>query len=343
MHQNGFSIESCEIEAECIGYACSRKGDRYAVFFYAYGEEKTVPLDGEYCSELTRLKFSEGRTVLIVYLHVRRTEREDGTAEYHTAYYDDTDRIVPWTIRDIEWEKRLVGFPIYQKQDLNRRLAVAFNTRDFDLLQAICAGSCFLSDLEFNWYNDGFYSNLMSLRRNHGEMRIGYVRYNDVVYHEVGYLKDYGYFRFGTDVSGKISYIQCDPLDNAYKELIVIDRPVWESPMDNVPALRSVDFSVNPKTPRFTILLEFENGERKRYAFPGDFGDEPVVRIRNTVLTDKMFQNGRITEHLKKPAGFFYRDYKERGQGIEWISGLSVSTIELYHDSTAYPDPETDR
>ena len=81
--------------------------------------------------------------------------------------------------------------------------------------------------------------------------------------------------------------------------------------------------------------MVFENGEIKRYDLDGAFGNDEITNYQRKVMTDKIFANGRLTDHIPMPDWMGYRHYAERGQGIEFINGASISALEIYYNG--YP------
>ncbi len=99
--------------------------------------------------------------------------------------------------------------------------------------------------------------------------------------------------------------------------------------------LENVEFLPPSEISRFSMLLTFANGETKRYDVTGEFGDEAVITWKKATFTDKMFHNGRIATPVCRDDAMYYRYYPQQHQGVEFINGVSISTVELYHDS--YP------
>jgi hypothetical protein len=221
--------------------------------------------------------------------------------------------------------------------DMVPRLIAAFNSRDLDALKVMCTKDVYLDTFERGGrsLNDGFYSHLSHLREEYGTARLAYLRFNDVVYCDVPYLDNYAYIGFTANAENKIDSITVYPLNNSYRELLISDEIITYSPANEVPRIVSVDFLPPSEVCRYSLRVVFENGEIKRYNLDGDFGDKEVANYQRKVMTDKIFANGRVVDHIPMPDWMGYRHYAERGQGIEFINGASISALEIYYNG--YP------
>lgn len=342
LSDNGYHVTKAEIMDNCIGYACSRKGTKYAVFFYAYGKKRVADLDGEYCLPLCNTEIAKGRTVLVIYINVKKTDGEDGTTEYEIFNYCGKNKeMEPWLVTTVQGKPILDYYPRKELVDKLPRLMAAYNTGNLDILKAICEpGAAFeRHDSQGVSLNEGFYSALMYAKEKHGKMKLGYIRFNDSVYSAVGYIEGYAYVGYSVNnKSNKIDRVTFYSLEQPHKELIVLDDEIIHCEDDDVPQLVSIDFYPPTEFSRFSIRLVFENGEIRRYDLKGDFGNDEVTEFQHLTMTDKIFIHGKISKHIPKPDWMGYRSYAERGQGIEFISGAAISTTELYHDS--YPVEE---
>ena len=72
LSDNGYRFMESQVFDDCIGYRCNRNGHAYTIYMFAYGKEKKLSLDGEYCKKLTDYPLSEQSTVLVIYLNVKR-------------------------------------------------------------------------------------------------------------------------------------------------------------------------------------------------------------------------------------------------------------------------------
>ncbi len=334
LKDKGYKVSEATLIDDCIGYTCERRGVPYAVFFYAYGERKTSLLDGDYCSKLHSEPIAQGKEILIVYVHVIKKTNEEGETEYTVCSYGGEDQeIVPWLLTTVMDKNILRFYPRKEMLDLIPRLMAAYNTKNLDALKVLFTDDAVLESKGGRFFNHGFYTYLSTIREKYGKMKLAYIRFNDVVWCATPYIEDYAYVSFTAD--NKINSIKMNPLNETYRELLILDDDMDYCAANIVPALSSVEFLKPSDIARFSLRLTFENGEIKRYNLSGDFNDDEVVNYQGKVMTDKIFANGRVVDHLPMFDWQGYRNYSERGQGIEFISGATLSVEELYHNS--YP------
>lgn len=335
--QNGYRIDTAELFDDCLGYGCTRKGEDYAVYVYAYGERKTAMLDGDYCAKLREHALSKNKTILVIYLHVTEEVNEDGSSTFFVGRYgskDDAPEV--WKLGKIGEKNALIFFPRREIVELGRRLMAAYNSLRLDILKTILTPEASLEQLGGGTtLNDAVFSSLGYHREYHGVMITAYVRFNDVVYSEVPYINDCCYIDFSVSQQNKIERIKFNPLDERYRELYITHEFLLSHPTDDIPDLEQVEFLPPSERSRFSMLLQFKNGETRRYDAPGDFGSGDPVKWRDETFTDKIFRNGRICDTLCTEREMFYWRYPQNYPGVEFINGASVPTVELYHNS--YP------
>ncbi|MGI6029155.1 MAG: WG repeat-containing protein [Candidatus Heteroscillospira sp.] len=334
---NTYRLDSSELFDDCIGYACTRKGIDYAVYMYAYGKQKSTILDGDYCAKLRGHVLSNSRTILVIYLHVTTEEDECGKTTFFVGGYGskDTEPEV-WNLGWIGSKSAILYYPRKEMIDLGHRFMAAYNSQRLDILKAILADSTTLDFMDASSImNDAVYSSLSNYFKEYGTMKTAFVRFNDVVYSEVPYIEGLCYVDFSVNQQNKIDHIGFNPLDENYRELIVTDEVLTSHPMDEVPLLEKIAFLPPSERSRFAMLLTFVNGETRRYDVPGEFDEDEVVTWKKNAFTYKMFRNGRIANPVWRNDAMFYRNYPQQHQGVEFINGVSISTVELYHNS--YP------
>ena len=173
-----------------------------------------------------------------------------------------------------------------------------------------------------------------------------------MVFSSVPYIDGYCYISFSvTNDTDKICRIEEKPLDESYRELLITDECPESDPLNEYPLLRDADFFPASDVARFSARLVFDNGEIRRYNFkaaPPQFvtedapaeenQEQEVALIGRTSFTDKMFHHGRIVDHIDHPGWMGYRNYPQRGQGLAFVNGYTISTAELYFNS--YPIEE---
>lgn len=340
LRNNGYYVTETEIMDDCIGYSCHRKGIDYAVFFYAYGEKRTAQLDGDYCQPLCDTRIAKGKNVIIVYINVKKHCNENGETEYEICnYFGENSSIESWLIKTVNGQSVFVYYPRKELVDHLPRLIAAYNTGNLDVLKTICDTQVVLDYDDQLSLNDSFFHALSYVRKNYGKMKLGYIRFNDSVYSSIGIIENYAYVGYSVNnQNNKIDRVTFYPLDNPHEELIVLDDEITKCDYDDVPDLKSISFLPPSEFSRFSIRLVFENGEIRRYDLKVDFEKDEVVEFQHLVMTDKIFRNGKLTDHISKPKWFGYDSYKKRGQGVEFITGAAISKTELYYNS--YPIEE---
>lgn len=333
---NSYRVNSTAIFEDCIGYSCTRRGVEYAVYIYAYGKRITTMLDGDYCAKLRDYNLSKGRTILVIYLHVTAEENEDGETTFFVGMYGSKDKAPEvWELGWIGEQSSILFYPRKEMVDLGRRLMAAFNAQRLDILQTILSDDCSVDFLEGGrGLNGAVYGALTNLRENHGVMKTAFVRFNDVVYSEVPYIENHCYISFSVNSQDKIDKVELHPLDESYRELLVTGEILMSHPMDEIPALKDVEFL----SEAYSMRLTFENDEIRRYDVPGNLGGNAVIKWRDATFTDKIFRNGRIADPISVEQKWLCRKYAQNYQGIEFINGAYISAVELYHDS--YPVDE---
>ncbi len=345
--KSNYEVDDAVIEEDCIGYACARKGIRYAVYMYAYGKRKTVRLDADYCQRLKKYDLSRDRVILITYLHVESIQNEGGKITYRVGKYGDSKKEPElWKLDNVQGKDIILYYPREEVYTMGSRFMAAYNQQNLDLLKAL-----FSTDVYINLpnggkkLNDAVYGNLSKMWETKGRMRTAYIRFDDVVYSEVPYIDNCCYIGFSMSYNAdKIENIKMRALDGRHRDLIITDEYPEDDELNRFPLLSKVDFLPKSDVARFSVRMEFSNGEIRRYNFSVDETDgekDPVVdTIQKYIFTDKIFANGLVKEHIELPEGFGYRNYSQRGQGIVFVNGYAISTAELYFNS--YPIEEFD-
>ncbi len=350
LKDKGYSVTDTEIEKDCIGYACSRKGEDSAVYVYAYGKQRSVPLDADYCQRLKTYSLSEGRNIIIVYLKVDTVFDETGEKSFKVGRDDSADKAPEmWVLGNVNGRDIIQYYPGHEMLGLIPRLMAAYNTLDLDLLKAICSDDACLEDLDDGeLLNDGFYSGLSRWFERYGKMKLAYVRYDDVVFSATPYLDYHCRISFRVD-EDRICGIKEMPLDD-FRELLITDYIPESDPKNVYPQINDLEFLAPDAVSRFAVRMTFENGEIRRYDFipdkyqkpeddgspdEGPAGNDEVIKVKRYCFTDKIFAHGKLVDHIPLPEWSGYRNYPRRGQGIVFVNQYSISTAELYFNS--YP------
>lgn len=344
LEKRGYYVTESQIQEDCIGYRCNRNGYAYTVYMYAYGQKKTTQIDGDYCDKLGKNDFSKNSTVLIVYLNVKRFMQGEKIA-YKVYYYggDEDGDIELWKLSKVNGKPILDYYPRKEMIDRIYELMYAFNHESLDVYDCIITEQ----NPKFNGYgesgllfNDAFYGALKRLHTEYGDMKMGYVRYNDVIYSSVPYLEGYGFFDFEVFNNNRIHSIHTSPFEGG-------ERPCAE--FIKTPETADIDlYSQYPKiieaiplapveTERFALKLIFNNGESKKYVLPIDdaVAADEAVKYLNHVFTDKIWQSAKIVSSRQSE----YRDYPARGQSIVFKNDFFISAYLCYENSRPYTEP----
>ncbi len=344
LRNNGYYVQESDILDDCIGYLCNRNGYEYAVYMYAYGKEKTTQLDGDYCSKLKKHPYAQNRTVLIVYLNVKRFV-SDGETTYGVYNYCEDEKIELWKLGEANGKPIIQYYTRKEMMDRIYELMYAFNRASLDVYDDIISKS----NPSFNGYdsqgitfNSAFYYNLQKLHLKYGDMKIGYVRYNDVVYSEVPYLDNYGFLGVKVDNENRITQVYTCPFDGGDRpvaEFIKTDIREKEDMYSHFPKLVKAEPILPVVYERFSLKLLFDNGECKKYVLPVDIKKEndEVVKYCNHIFTDKIWNSAEIVSSVESE----YRDYPLRGQAIKFKNGFSLSVHFCYQNSRDYQEPIT--
>lgn len=345
LDNNGYYVLESQIFDDCIGYRCNRNNCAYTVYMYAYGKERTAQLDGDYCKKLLDYDLSANSIVLVVYLNVKR-KKSGGGYSYSVCNYsgDEEHSVELWRVNTASGKHILEFFPRKEMMDLTYDLMYAFNRSDMNVYDCIIVeNNPSFQGLDYPgcFMNSAFYYNLHNLHEKYGDMKLGYVRFNDVVYNSVPYLDGYGFFSFrvmnGTD---RITEITAFPFEGGERSVAEFIKSEEREPDDLyafVPSVTSVKTLPPVATERFALVATFDNGECKKYVLPIDSNTEKddVISYRSHVFTDKIWSSARIIENRKvKESG-----YSDRGKVIVFDNDFFVPSMLCYAESTRYVEP----
>lgn len=346
LKDTGYSLLESQIFKDCIGYRCHRDNCLYTIYMYAYGQKKTAQLDGEYCSKLLSEQFSEDSTVLVVYLHVNKAISGQEIS-YTVKNYCDSDDREPelWRVTTAADKPILEFYPGKYMMDLTDQFMYAFNRESIDVYDCIITEK----NAAFNAYdstgivmNDAFYYALRKLHRDYGDMKYGYVRYNDVVYSSVPYLEGYGFFSFSAyKQNHRIHDVQSFAFEGGERpvaEFIKTEEREPDNLYDFVPKLVSVDTFSPIQTERFTLKLHYDNGMCIKYILPieTEYEKDEVVSFDRHVFTDKIWKSAKLME--SRPSRV--RGYPVCGQCIGFKNEYTISSLLCYLNGETYSEPK---
>ncbi len=336
---NGYQIREVQIFDDCIGYRCNRKGYAYTVYMFAYGQQKTAQLDGDYCRKLIDYNFSEKSMALVVYLNVKRFKDGESIRYKVCNYYGDEDRAPElWLINNVKGKWILEFYPRKEMVDATYKLMYAFNRDNMDVYDCImCEKNPAITGLEHPgaFMNDAFYSTMFRLHREHGDMKIGYVRFNDVIYSSVPYIEGYGYFSFRVDNSTdkilEVTAYLFDSEKTKYAEFIKTEERESDDWYGNIPQITEASALPPVDTERFALKLLYSNGECKKYILPIDCECQhaEVVSYKSHVFTDRIWKTALIKQS----------DNSHRGLVITFSNEFFVSALKCYEESENYSEP----
>ncbi|MBQ8636697.1 MAG: WG repeat-containing protein [Clostridia bacterium] len=344
LDNNGYYVQETDILDDCIGYLCNRNGYEYAVYMYAYGKERTTQLDGEYCSKLKKHSYSKNRTILIVYLRVKRFMNGDEVAYDVYSYGDNENKNIElWRLGKVNGKPIIEYYPRKEMVDRTYELMYAFNRTSLDVYDnIICKSNPSFKgyDSQGITFNGAFYYNLQNLHKEYGDMKMGYVRYNDVVYSKVPYLDNYGFFGFIVNDENRITQVYTCPFDGRDRpvaEFIKTDIREKEDMYSYIPKLVKAEPMLPVMYERFALKLLFDNGECKKYVLPVDAENEndEVVKYCSHVFTDTIWNSAEMVDSVESK----YREYPSRGQAIKFKNGFSLSVHFCYQNSREYLEP----
>lgn len=345
LKDNGYVLRESRIFDDCIGYRCNQNDYAYTVYMYAYGQNRTTQLDAKYCRKLLHYDLSKKSTILVVYLNVQRFKNGEDM-DYAVYHYsgDEDNSIELWRLNEVNEQLILEYYPRKEMMDTAYKLMYAFNRDCLDVYDCIIAEN----NPEFHGVDDegisvnsAFYTALHGLYKKYGEMKIGYVRFNDVVYSLTPYLDGYGYFGFRMDNNtNRIIEITAYPFEGGESkatEFIRTQERESDKLYSRVPALIKVAALSPVATERFALKLFYDNGKCKKYVLPIEPADEKeeVVSFRDHVFTNKIWASAKTAAHRSAEI----KGYPDRGSAVEFVNGFFVSAMLCYEEGTDYTEP----
>lgn len=183
------------------------------------------------------------------------------------------------------------------------------------------------------------------MHREYGDMKLGYARYNDVVYCAVPYIEGLGFFTWTSFRPAKgmerMYNLMRDPFDGGERkvqEFIKTERREPDDLFADIPKLVRAEPLAPVPTERFAVKLWFDNGECRKYMLPvpeEDEGAETVAYDRHS-FTDAVWRTvSVIPRHESRHEG-----YPECGAAIVFKNGFLVAGTRCYTESEPYSEPE---
>ncbi len=344
--EKGYSLVKSEIFEDCIGYHCFRNEKFYVVYMFAYGQKKTTQLDGDYCDKfLYKPFFNNGVTPLVVYLNVKRC-KEGNEVKYHVCNYCGDKDAEPdfWKVSVINGKTVLLYFPGEEEIDYMYKFMYAFNHDSLDVYDCILCelNPAILPINSKGWFlNSALYDCLHTLHEEHGNIKLGYVRFNDVIYSMVPYLEGYGFLAFRFDNSiNRIAQVEAFPFEGKeakVAEFIKTEYRESATLFSKYPKLKTVTALPPVATERFALKLDFDNGECRKYVLPlkREEGDGEVIEYCKHVFTDRIWVSAQLGSE-REPE---YKGYCKRLPCVEFKNKYFISCYSCYENSIPYSVP----
>lgn len=190
--------------------------------------------------------------------------------------------------------------------------------------------------------NSAFYGTLRNMHREYGDMKLGYVRYNDVVYSSVPYVEGLGFFSWSSfHATNRMHSMICHPFDGGERKVAEFIKTEQREPDDlfaYIPKLINAVPLAPVPTERFAVKLFFDNGECKKYVLPipTESEHEEVLSYRGHVFTDNIWASvSVIPRHESR-----YKSYPECGPAIVFKNEFLIAGTRCYMESVPYSEPE---
>lgn len=320
LEKNEYTVEDIHIHDDCIGYRCKRRGINYTIYMYAYGKKKNITWDETYHDKLMDLEYSKDSKVLAVYLQVKRY-RDKENYRYDVLSYNGSSSVEFWILDKIGEKKIFRFYPREEMSELVDLLICAYNNQDADLYDWIITKKDPKIESESRVYmNDGFFGRLKYLKQNYGNMKKGYVRFNDLVYCAVPYIEGYGFYSFTVNNQDKIDSIKSHIFDRTCKDFL---RGENECKTIDIPKMENVYTLPSKNGERFVLVAAFSNGKLKRYQLPIEQRDneKEVICYDKHVFSDGIWKSAKVIDG---------------GHKICFSNDYTISYIRLYYEGTDF-------
>ncbi|MDO4486679.1 MAG: WG repeat-containing protein [Bacillota bacterium] len=338
LKSNGYYVIESQVFDDCIGYNCSFNNHNYTVYMYAYGKGENNIITGEYCAKLDERDFTKG-FVLIVNLMVERSIVE-GKARYsiYTSKDADNRRIELLHPHKLDGKNILLFFPQEDMFEIMEKLIYAVNNESLDALSCIISkNSPVYKEYGGNYYNDAFYYSMVRIHREHGDMALGYVTYNGIVYSMAPYIDNFGWFDFSVDNKRKICIINNHSFYEEGAIFVKSDEEISCDTFEGIPVLVSVETFPAVLSERFALKAFFDNGEVIKYVLPISREDEEeeVISYCRHVFTDGIWKSAFVNNTPEA----WYRGFNDCLPCVCFKNGFLISGMQIYEDGVIYSEP----
>ena len=341
LDNGGYHVLETEIFDDSIGYRCLFNDHVYTVYMFASGQEEKIRIDGTYCANLCNRDFSKG-FILVSCLRVARERSENGM-QYKVGFHNDADndRIELWHPHSVEGKNILLYFPREDMFSIMDKLIYAFNHESLDAFSCIISEkNPSFSELDEGgvFLNDAFYYSMARIHKTKGDMALGYMTYDGIIYSMAPYIENYGWFDFSVDEKRKISRLQVHAFEEPGTVFVHSEEQISEDTFKDIPRIISVSSLPRELTERFALIATFENGAVKKYVLPVTREDEELdaVSYKRHVFSDGIWNSARIIESPDA----WYKGFDHCLPGVIFKNGFVLSGMLIYEEGTNYSVPQ---
>lgn len=328
---------------DCIGYRCNKYCHDYTVFMFAYGQKQTIPISGEFCSKLRLYSFAQNSTILIVYLKVEKTKKGH-KYEYSTyGCYGKNNNVEFWKLKYINEKNILCYFSSNELESRINEFVYAYNNDSLDIYDMIIDENNLKFQVGSDIYaNENFFENIKSFHEKNGDMKLGYFRVNNLIYLQIPYIENLGYFVFSIKGNNynKI-YNLCFEYVDDIRDFIIIDEIPMLDKINSIPTITEIDFPIKEESERFTMKLHFSNDESRKFYLPVSW-ENKSVNYCGYMFTDEIWNSARISINRQKPKMIGCEKYNKCGYGVDFSNGYSISNARCYYESVPYFDDDNE-
>lgn len=341
----GYRILQTEKFDHYIGYRCQRNGCNYAIYMHARGDNPATIIDGENCSYLLDLELSKDCIVLVLCINVKCFKKGKNIKYIVCDYSGDVDREIDfWRVKTIE-DRCILEFYPYKElvDDSLSRLMYAFNNDNIDAYKGVIAKHNPQLDLYDSTgivLNKAFYHVLLTLHKNRGDMKLGYIRFNDVIYSSVPYIEGYGFFDCMHDEkNNRIVRIGSHPFDDEEEtilEFIKTDETFVHA--YDVPDLTKIEVLSPLDNKRFSLKAYFNNNQCRIYTLPIEVEDDDgVVSYDEHVFSRGIWESAKVVSEWKTE----YKGYPDIGCAVEFKNGYHISGRLCYEEGAEFNEEDS--
>lgn len=176
------------------------------------------------------------------------------------------------------------------------------------------------------------------IHKTKGDMALGYMTYDGIIYSMAPYIENYGWFDFSVDEKRKISRLQVHAFEEPGTVFVHSEEQISEDTFKDIPRIISVSSLPRELTERFALIATFENGAVKKYVLPVTREDEELdaVSYKRHVFSDGIWNSARIIESPDA----WYKGFDHCLPGVIFKNGFVLSGMLIYEEGTNYSVPQ---